>query len=337
MSPIIKYTILIIALCSIPAFIALNYFAGEVISPKRAKIQSYQQDIIDAPENYGMSLTFKTCVDGQVPCVIAEPNPNFEYSRKGTILRNQLSEVNPDWESPLYPENLPTDQQKKAHSTVIILQGKNSNKETFLSVAERFCAAGFRCIIPDLPAHGASSIKKCQYGAGEFERQIPQLIFNELADAGGYQDQPVHLWGMSMGGSFLAYAAAEKEALQQPNKWSSLTVLCSFGSLETVLDSKTPSSIRGLFKSVLKLRGFDIKSIKPIDVVGRIETPLLMMHGTEDALIPLAQGEVLFEAYGSKKKQFISVPDAGHANILTTPMPLYAKMVEFMLENGRSK
>ena len=46
------------------------------------------------------------------------------------------------------------------HGTLILLHARKGRKEDLLPVAERFAAAGFRCLIPDLPAHGESRVER---------------------------------------------------------------------------------------------------------------------------------------------------------------------------------
>lgn len=48
--------------------------------------------------------------------------------------------------------------------------------------------------------------------------------------------------------------------------------------------------------------------------IGRISAPLLVMHGTEDEVIPFAQGEAVFRA-ATASKRFLAVPGAHHNDV----------------------
>jgi hypothetical protein len=61
-----------------------------------------------------------------------------------------------------------------------------------------------------------------------------------------------------------------------------------------------------------------------------VQTPALVVHGDQDELIGLARAQRLFDAFGGDKR-FVSVPGAGHGNVLRTDMPLYATMAEWFL------
>ena len=48
---------------------------------------------------------------------------------------------------------------------------------------------------------------------------------------------------------------------------------------------------------------------------GRVGVPLLVIHGTEDTLIPIQMGRQVFAAAPSREKEFIAVKGAGHTDL----------------------
>jgi uncharacterized protein len=50
---------------------------------------------------------------------------------------------------------------------------------------------------------------------------------------------------------------------------------------------------------------------RSIDEIGYVNAPLLILHGTDDAVIPFAQGQALFAA-ANEPKTFITLEGAGH-------------------------
>jgi pimeloyl-ACP methyl ester carboxylesterase len=46
-----------------------------------------------------------------------------------------------------------------------------------------------------------------------------------------------------------------------------------------------------------------------------LDVPLLILHGTEDELIPIAQGRALYQAATSREKRFLEVKGAGHTDL----------------------
>ncbi|MGO4407338.1 alpha/beta hydrolase [Bosea sp. RAF48] len=58
------------------------------------------------------------------------------------------------------------------------------------------------------------------------------------------------------------------------------------------------------------------------EVVGRLKTPLLVMHGERDKVIPFAQGRALYEL-ANPPKRFLRFPDGGHEDL-----PQYGSLAE---------
>ncbi|MCH2248448.1 MAG: alpha/beta hydrolase [Cognatishimia sp.] len=67
----------------------------------------------------------------------------------------------------------------------------------------------------------------------------------------------------------------------------------------------------------------DIGQIAPVfmdswNSVGRaaeMSLPLLVIHGKRDRVVPISQGQAVYEAAGSAKKKIMRVPDANHVNL----------------------
>ena len=151
-----------------------------------------------------------------------------------------------------------------------------------------------------------------------------------LAEKYSFTNEPVHLLGFSMGGSFATHAAALPDA-----PWKSLTVIASFGSLEKVIDSQAPDFIEEqLCNRIASRGGIHPSKVVPEELAERVKIPLLQLHGVEDQLIPIEQARDYHARFGSLEKEFVEIPDAGHDNVLVTPMEVYAHMVRFVLSVG---
>jgi len=76
----------------------------------------------------------------------------------------------------------------------------------------------------------------------------------------------------------------------------------------------------------------DMGDVRPIDDIARIAPrPVLIMHGTDDAIIPFAHSERLFAAAG-EPKQFYAAIDAHHGNVYAAAPDVYAEQVLPFLE-----
>ena len=117
-------------------------------------------------------------------------------------------------------------------------------------------------------------------------------------------------------------------------------VVSSFASLDKVLESQIPEQWRSLFPALLSLLDMErslqqrptIRSIRPRQVAQSVTLPTLLVHGDQDTFVSVEQGKYLYEALGSADKKWLTVPKAGHRNVLATPMPLYSEMSEWLLD-----
>jgi hypothetical protein len=54
---------------------------------------------------------------------------------------------------------------------------------------------------------------------------------------------------------------------------------------------------------------------QPVDYIRKFKAPLLYLHADNDEVFPQDIGKRLFDAAGSKKKVFVSLPGQGHSNV----------------------
>ena len=318
-----KMLVITLLLVTVIGFFILNYAASDIASPKPAEIPSGTASVLEDPAAANLRIQKIICLDGKVPALVVEPesDKSLPLSKKSSLIRQQLSERG----RPLSPHG-------SIQGTVVILHGRNGRKEHGLGIAERFCAVGLRCILLDLPSHGESPVENVQFGMTDWEKSIPYEVLTECSNKLGFNPEKVALWGMSMGGSFANAAAAHPE---HGHVWDSLTIVCSFDSLDTVIHNKCKLDwLTEITSNLCQMHGGpDFFEVRPVDWANEISQPILVVHGDQDKLIPISSGKALYEGYRSEKKKWLTVEDGNHNNILITPMPLYAEMADWMLEN----
>lgn len=309
--------LLVLLLAGGAAFVVWRASA-ELVHPARRKLQAYHHDWLESPAAHGISIQRWEAMNGRVPCLLVLPDRAGGLSPRGAAIRKQLEEAG---------TKLPAFGETRAN--LVLLHGRNGRKEDLLPVAERFCAAGFRCLLPDLPAHGESPLKVASFGASEFDAGLPAGVLEEAIGRFKLPRDPAGLWGMSMGGAYLARAASAPGA-----PWRALVVVCSFDTLNAVLRRKVsfyagpaaPLFVSAISMSCVARGGVDPAAVTPADWAAKVSTPLLVAHGTDDDLILLDSGRKLFEAYASPEKQWLVVKGGTHNNVLVTEMPLYSAM-----------
>jgi len=288
-------TLLILPLALLGAL--LLYQGWRLASPSKRALQAYHQEYLSHPENHGISIRATACLDEKIPTLVVEPTAPF--ASRGTKVREQLQ-----------ARGIKLISEKELHTntiehTILLLHGRNGRKEDLLPVAERFCAAGLRCLIIDLPAHGESTIPTVHFGSSEWEQDLPFQVLLECSKKYHFSPSKASLWGMSMGGSFANSALADPE---HGSHWNSAIIVCSLG-------------------------GASLQDVSPADWVKNSDTPVMIIHGDQDNLISKERGISLFNSYPHSNKRWVEVAGGTHQNILVTPMPLYAEMLEWILSN----
>jgi len=315
-------TALILALLAVLVWEA----STQLTAPPRRPLQDYHVEWLKRPADHGIAIEAVTCLDGQVPCLLVEPDGTAGPAQRGKTLRLQLGQMG--YQLPAYGD---------IRGTLVLLHGRRGRKEDLLPVAERFCAAGYRCILPDLPAHGESPVSTVHFGQEEsLERSLPHSILTEVSSQFGFAPKPAGLWGMSMGGSF-----ATRNAADQPDTWDSLVIVSSFDELHGLVEeqfhqrawyfSKALSPIAQ--EVVIQRGGVRFQTVQPSTWAQDIEIPVLVAHGDQDQTIPMERGQELYQAFASQKKQWVKVEGGDHNNVLITPMPLYATMAAWFLDH----
>ena len=317
-----KRRVIITSVLVLLPFAASWWAADQVAHPPRRPLQNFHHEFLADPAAHGVVLKFFTCADS-TPVIVCEPAPSGVLGKRGLLIREQLLKKNNQL-SPL----------GGIIGNLVLVHGRRGRKEDYLLIAERFCAAGFRCILPDLPAHGDHPGIVACYGVKE--PNIPALALHEVAAKFGFEAKPAGIMGLSMGGAVGIRSAAEKDA-----PWRAAVLVSTFDTLENVVQHQASGLVGETCGSVwqnITGRMFAWKTALPLNAASSIvlipalRCPTLVAHGTADRVIPIECGRRLYAALPSGiEKRWIEIPGADHDNVLITDFPIYAEMAEWML------
>ena len=310
-------------LACVATFLALCWFSSSrLICPARRALQDYHREILESADAHGMRIErFST---GNAPCLMCEPVRAPGVAAKGRKIRDQLLAAGVQ----LAPWG-------EMHATLVLLHGHTGRKEDHLPVAERFCAAGFRCLLVDLPGHGDHPDAFASFGV--HEAMLPQAVLREASVRFAFAETPCGLFGISQGGAIALQSAAMPEG-----KWFAVAGLSSFANLDDVVAAQARrlfgplhSAAHSLVTGLVRLRaGYEPADVRPLDAISRLRIPVLVGHGDQDRFVTPDHAKRLYEAVNpSVKKQFLDVPGAGHHNILVTDAPVYATVARFFLQS----
>lgn len=321
---ILKSLTFSILILSIIVLAFLWLLATNFTHPDRRTLQNYHYEWLTTPEQHGIKIMQKNCQLAATPCLFIEPDEKAGLAQRGKRVRQQLSQTG----HLLKPYG-------QTQGVLVLLHGRNGRKEDLLPVAERFVAAGFKCVLPDLPAHGNNAKQVMRYATAENEKDFAN---NVLLDARTFfaTHEKAGIWGMSLGGAYAVAAVAT-----QPKQWQAMVIVSSFNELDGVVDDKinkfplpivVQDVIKRLFKQMVSYQTqLDIAQSNPAQWATDIAVPVLVVHGTKDEVITLQKGKQLFAAFNGQQKQWQVIPDATHKNVLITSFPLYKTMSQWYL------
>lgn len=126
---------------------------------------------------------------------------------------------------------------------------------------------------------------------------------------------PLIIMGRSLGS-----ASALELACRRPEKMDALIIESGFAYAGPLLQllGVNPAAI-----------GFnEEESFGNIDKMKAFKKPTLIIHAELDHIIPLSDGQALFEACPSPEKSFVKIPGANHNDIFMRGLPVYLEAVK---------
>ncbi len=239
------------------------------------------------------------------------------------------------------PESGSDSPQTTARGTswVIMLHGDNTNrsdaKTGTLGIARALHQRGFGIFMFDLRGRGDSPA--AMSSSGYFERLDLQGASDYLVSKGADRSR-IGVLGFSLGGAVALMAGSN------PNNFGAVVSDSSFADFSVVLkDSMTgikrPLKLwfSGMEFMARSIYGIDIKDISPARAIARSDTPALVIHGEEDAVVPVEHARLLGRAIGASFDEIEGgeetvwiVPGAGHTgSFRTQPQTYIQKLVKF--------
>lgn len=196
--------------------------------------------------------------------------------------------------------------------TVIVFHGYGGCRSGMLAKAERLRAMHYNCLVPDFSGAGGSEGSSCSIGY--FEADEVRAWYRHLRqhDAG-----PVYLMGQSMG------AAAIMKAMHDTSMpVAGLILECPYGTmLQTVKNRFHTIGLPEFPMAQLlvfwggTLQGFNAFSLEPEVYAKSLRTPVLLIRGSLDKRVTLAETETIYRNLQGRKRR-LELAGAGHNDML---------------------
>lgn len=221
----------------------------------------------------------------------------------------------------------------ETNNYVVICHGVTENKINSLRFVRMFERLGFNSVVYDHRRHGDSGGKTTSFGF--YEKIDLQSVVEAVRERAG-QDAILGIHGESMGAATtLLYAGS---IIDDADFYISD---CAFSDFEQqvyhIMTQSTPlrSSLAIRFANLfLKLRdGYTLNLVSPIDVIDKIEKPVLFIHSLQDDFILPKMTEDLYEKkQGPKTLKMFDIGE--HAKSFNENSKEYEQVVaDFLQEN----
>ena len=310
------------------AFAATGWWgSGHLISPARRPLQDYPRVILDRPEVFGIRIEPFTAA-GQTPCTLVTGIKNPGKAEKGHLLRDELHRRGvslPPWGT--------------QSGTIVMFYGHGGRKEDHLPICERFCAAGFRCLLLDIPGQGDNPATFGTFGLNE--SKLAGQILDEAAARFHFPTSPSLLVGISQGGAIALQTAARK-----PAKWKAVASVSTFSSLDRPVSRSAeeflpkqlhfccPVATLSVCCGAKLRAGYWPGDISPVKAAAKLHMPVMIAHGDKDPYIGIEQAREIFASVPDRRKQLRIVTGGDHNRVLATGgNALYADLCQFFLKS----
>lgn len=201
-------------------------------------------------------------------------------------------------------------------NTVILLHGVADERSGMIGFARLFLANGYRVLLPDSRAQGASDGKFATYGVLERDDVHRWL---DWASATSH-NSCVYGLGESMGAAILLQALAGDDRMCAAVAESTFATFREIADIRVGQFAHTgpwlgKTLARPMIDSALwyvRLRyGVDLDQANPLDAIARTCTPVLLIHGLSDPNITADNSIELHQASLHSSELWL-VPNAGH-------------------------
>jgi uncharacterized protein len=212
---------------------------------------------------------------------------------------------------------------------VIFCHGHGRNRGHCAGLLQTFHDLRLNVLAFDFRGHGASAGDTSTFGHREVQ---------DLLAAAAYMDQrcpgqPLFLVGVSLG------AAVSLQALPDLANVRGVWSEGSFARFGHAVDHKfawLPAPVRGSVVELYYVLGWlDCglwgPSLNPVERLRTVTVPVCFCHATRDDLVPLAEGQALYQTYEGRKEHWW-VEGATHYNVRQQNRPEYLSRLARFLE-----
>jgi len=215
----------------------------------------------------------------------------------------------------------PAEQWTAPKGTILVVHGIMARSLWMLSPARSLAAAGYRAVLVDLRGHGRSTGEFLTFGVQE-ARDLSQVI-DDLYRR-GLAAGPLGVYGISYGATTAIHLAGCDPRIR------AVVAVAPFSTMRDEVPDFGRVMVPGLgwvipadtyqraIDEAGRVADFDPDRASAVEAIRRTTAPVLLIHGTNDWIVPHRHSVRLHEA-APDHTQLLSVPWYGHVVIWGDP------------------
>ncbi len=192
---------------------------------------------------------------------------------------------------------------------IVFVHGVSANRRNFLPLADVPRRLGYHVLLFDLRGHGDSEGHSVSFGPHESNDVLAARAW--LAARPEVDPDRIVAFGCSLGSAAVVHAAS-----REPDAFAGLLLDSPFADVDRLASSIywfLPPGVRRVFLELvflwgrIELEGSDLRTREPQDVAPSVAGPVLLIHGTDDRVIPVEQARILERVLAGRSAEGASV------------------------------
>ncbi len=188
---------------------------------------------------------------------------------------------------------------QNAKGVILYFHGNAGSVRRWGEITSYFTQKGYAVIVMDYRNYGKSGDSSTKLSDPQQTLYDDSELWYAFAKA-NYSESQIHVYGRSLGTTFATYVASK-------NNPKNLTLETPFYSIEN--EAKSRFSWLPI-KRLLKYK------MPTYQYINNVSCPTTLFHGTQDEVVAYEHGQKLFQAIKSPEKEFITIPEGGHNNLV---------------------